>query len=226
MHPFGLELTGSLNHDQPNDENGTFAPAQGSTGEVRYSADQRPSGCVGIDHLGKFGGLLFVLYCSRDCRRAGCGCGFDGCANRRGAHPVSICPERKYLPIYARWRGGTPSYDVSQEAIPPAARVSAAGILLDRGWGRAPQPHAGEDGADILVTIRQIIEGGDDGQGRRQRQRRLWRHLEAGGPDRAGPPPPAQSCQVRVHRHDHPMDLFDQLSDYLSAPDRRKRGRS
>ena len=24
---------------------------------------------------------------------------------------------------------------VSQEALPPAARVSAAGILLDRGWG-------------------------------------------------------------------------------------------
>ena len=84
---------------------------------------------------------------------------------------------------------------VSQEAIPPAARVSAAGILLDRGWGRAPQPHAGEDGADILVTIRQIIEGGDDGQGRRQRQRRLWRHLEAGGPDRAGPPPQLRAAK-------------------------------
>ena len=48
---------------------------------------------------------------------------------------------------------------VSQEAVPPAARVSAAGILLDRGWGRAPQPHAGEDGGDIRVTIRQIVEG-------------------------------------------------------------------
>ena len=28
---------------------------------------------------------------------------------------------------------------VSQEAIPPAARVSAAGILLDRGWGKPQQ---------------------------------------------------------------------------------------
>ena len=46
---------------------------------------------------------------------------------------------------------------VSQEAIPPAARVSAAGILLDRGWGRAPQPHAGEDGKDIRITIRKMI---------------------------------------------------------------------
>ena len=51
---------------------------------------------------------------------------------------------------------------VSQEAVPPAARVSAAGILLDRGWGRAPQPHAGEDGKDIHVTIRKMIGGDED----------------------------------------------------------------
>jgi hypothetical protein len=38
-------------------------------------------------------------------------------------------------------------------------RVSAAGILLDRGWGRTPQPHR-EDGKDARITIRQIIEGG------------------------------------------------------------------
>jgi hypothetical protein len=44
---------------------------------------------------------------------------------------------------------------VNQEAVPPAARVA---ILLDRGWGRAAQPHTGEDGSDIRVTIRQIIE--------------------------------------------------------------------
>ena len=48
---------------------------------------------------------------------------------------------------------------VSQEAVPPAARVSAAGILLDRGWGRAPQPHASEDDKDIRITVRQIVEG-------------------------------------------------------------------
>ena len=48
---------------------------------------------------------------------------------------------------------------VSQEAVPPAARVSAAGILLDRGWGRAPQPHTGEDDKDIRITVRNIVEG-------------------------------------------------------------------
>jgi hypothetical protein len=51
---------------------------------------------------------------------------------------------------------------VSQDAIPPAARVTAAGILLDRGWGRAPQPHVGEDGGDLRITIGKIVEGGDD----------------------------------------------------------------
>ena len=47
---------------------------------------------------------------------------------------------------------------VSQEAVPAAARVSAAGILLDRGWGKALQPHGGEDGGSIRVIIRQIID--------------------------------------------------------------------
>ena len=48
---------------------------------------------------------------------------------------------------------------VGQEAVPAAARVSAASALLDRGWGKAPQPHTGEDDKDIRVTIRTIVEG-------------------------------------------------------------------
>jgi hypothetical protein len=48
---------------------------------------------------------------------------------------------------------------VSQEAIPPAARVSAASALLDRGWGKAAQPHTGEDDKAIEITIRNITEG-------------------------------------------------------------------
>ena len=46
-----------------------------------------------------------------------------------------------------------------QREYPPAARVQAANILLDRGWGRPPQAHTGEDGEDIKVTIRTILEG-------------------------------------------------------------------
>jgi hypothetical protein len=47
------------------------------------------------------------------------------------------------------------------KAAPAAARVSAAQALLDRGWGKAPQPHTGEDDNDIRITLRQITEGGN-----------------------------------------------------------------
>jgi hypothetical protein len=47
---------------------------------------------------------------------------------------------------------------VSQEAVPAAARVSAACILLDRGWGKAPQAHASEDDGDLRITIMQMFE--------------------------------------------------------------------
>ena len=45
------------------------------------------------------------------------------------------------------------------KAAPAAARVSAAQALLDRGWGKAPQPHTGEDDKDIRITLRHITEG-------------------------------------------------------------------
>jgi hypothetical protein len=31
-----------------------------------------------------------------------------------------------------------------QPEYPLAARVQAANVLLDRGWGKTPQPHTGE----------------------------------------------------------------------------------
>jgi len=46
----------------------------------------------------------------------------------------------------------------SQKAAPPAARVAACGHLLDRGWGKPAQPHTGEDGNDIRITIRKMID--------------------------------------------------------------------
>lgn len=52
----------------------------------------------------------------------------------------------------------------SSKRAPAAARVSAACALLDRGWGKAEQPHTGQDGEDIRITIRQIIERVDDDQ--------------------------------------------------------------
>jgi hypothetical protein len=49
-----------------------------------------------------------------------------------------------------------------QKEYSPAARVQAASVLLDRGWGKAPQAHVGEDDGDIRVTIRQIVDSGKD----------------------------------------------------------------
>jgi hypothetical protein len=44
-----------------------------------------------------------------------------------------------------------------QVDAPPAARVAAAGLLLDRGWGKPAQPVAGDDGQPLTVVIRQIL---------------------------------------------------------------------
>ena len=43
-----------------------------------------------------------------------------------------------------------------------AARIQAANILLDRGWGKPPQAHTGEGDGDIRISIRQIIERGNE----------------------------------------------------------------
>ena len=107
-----------------------------------------------------------MLDYSRGSGRRRHGCGFDGCANRRGVGLPRKPLPRKKIPADLRSlaRGHTElcikvlAGLVSQDAVPPAARVSAAGILLDRGWGRAPQPHIGENDKDIRVTIRNCLE--------------------------------------------------------------------
>lgn len=40
------------------------------------------------------------------------------------------------------------------------AQLRASDLLLQRGWGRTPQPVTGADGeGDIRITIRTILEG-------------------------------------------------------------------
>jgi len=53
---------------------------------------------------------------------------------------------------------------VSQEAVPAASRVAAAGILLDRGWGRPIQPHTDEDGGPLRIIIRRIGDTGSEAE--------------------------------------------------------------
>ena len=96
--------------------------------------------------------------------------GRDGCADRRGVGSPRKQLPRKRLPADLRSlaRGHTElcikvlAGIVSQEAVPPAARVSAAGILLDRGWGKAPQAITGENSeGGINVILRHIVDGRD-----------------------------------------------------------------
>jgi hypothetical protein len=47
---------------------------------------------------------------------------------------------------------------MNQADGPATARVSAAQALLDRGWGKAAQPIAGdEDGLPVLARIERVI---------------------------------------------------------------------
>jgi hypothetical protein len=46
----------------------------------------------------------------------------------------------------------------ASKTAPEPARVASARELLDRGWGKAATHVVGEDGGDIKITIRQIIE--------------------------------------------------------------------
>ena len=40
------------------------------------------------------------------------------------------------------------------------ARLRAAHMLWERGWGKPAQPHTGADGeGDISITVRHILEG-------------------------------------------------------------------
>jgi hypothetical protein len=54
---------------------------------------------------------------------------------------------------------------IAKDGTNESARVAAACALLDRGWGKPPQAHTGEDGEGaIQVTIRHLVEGMPDEQ--------------------------------------------------------------
>jgi hypothetical protein len=54
--------------------------------------------------------------------------------------------------------------DVMENGTSESARVSAAGLILARGWGRAPQAHTGPDGGAVNLTLRHIYEGKSPGE--------------------------------------------------------------
>lgn len=54
---------------------------------------------------------------------------------------------------------------IARNSTSDQARVSAAQALLDRGWGKALQPHVSEDGdGSIQVIIRQIVDVAEEAE--------------------------------------------------------------
>jgi hypothetical protein len=48
---------------------------------------------------------------------------------------------------------------IAQSSKSDPARVAAVALIWERGWGKAPQAHTGENGeGDIRVTIRHIVQ--------------------------------------------------------------------
>jgi hypothetical protein len=45
-----------------------------------------------------------------------------------------------------------------QADAPPSARIQAIAVLLDRGWGKAVQPVAGDDDSLPRIVIRRVID--------------------------------------------------------------------
>ena len=93
----------------------------------------------------------------------------DACANRRG-YPARKPLPRKKIPtdIRSLCRAYTDegvrvlASIMRQPEHPPAVRVQAASILLDRGWGRVPQTHTADGEGNIRVVIRHILAGRDE----------------------------------------------------------------
>jgi hypothetical protein len=67
----------------------------------------------------------------------------------------SLC--RAYTEASVRVLGGI----IQSSKTPPGVRVTGIALMLERGWGRPPQPVTGANGeGDIRITIRNIIDGG------------------------------------------------------------------
>ena len=92
------------------------------------------------------------------------------------------------------------------KAAPAAARVSAASALLDRGWGKAPQPHTGEDDKDIRITIGRSSRAVTATQRHRYGRRLVGR-----------PPWPIADRPASVHARDADLYLHQQGPRHLHA---------
>ena len=96
-----------------------------------------------------------------------------------------------------------------QPEFSPAARVQAATLLLNWGWGRPPPAPAGDDGK-IIVTIRQVQI--DAAAVRRPAEPRLLTHGPSDTRSRQRPQKRSlQRSEIKRARRKHPenLDAYD-----------------
>ncbi len=51
---------------------------------------------------------------------------------------------------------------VTSETIDPEIRLRAAGMLLDRGWGKPNQPHEAKVEGELKIVIRKMLSDEPD----------------------------------------------------------------
>ena len=149
------ELVSACTQMRHGHRSSTPAPADQALRSVKAQGAHLPSGARLLCYV-----ILVIV--------AAPGAGSMPAPTGGGTHPVNLPAKRIPADIRSLCRAYTAEAVRSLAAImrqadaPPGARIQAIAVLLDRGWGRAPQSHVGEDGNDIRVTIRKIVEGGDE----------------------------------------------------------------
>lgn len=81
-----------------------------------------------------------------------------GVSGNPGGLPKGIGEVRELARMHTKTAISALVEIVSNKEAPPAARVSAAGSLLDRGWGKPSQPVGGADDLPPIKSERDLTE--------------------------------------------------------------------
>ena len=75
----------------------------------------------------------------------------SGQSGNPGGRPKGVASVRALAQEYTAEALGTLCTIMQDDDAPASARVTAANALLDRGWGRAPQTIADDEGSPVAV---------------------------------------------------------------------------
>lgn len=77
---------------------------------------------------------------------------------QRGKQPTSMLDLQALARTHTRQAIWTIKHVMASEDAPPGERLKAAGMLLDRGWGKPVQPVAGSVNENVTIVIRKVLE--------------------------------------------------------------------